>query len=223
MVQKVFNILIHPIFLYVIIASLECIPYYSDLDKVVLHEMPKVGDNFKVLNNGMVYYYSGKGKYTYSTGDCYFKLGNPSWATNYKDGGIKTIDKSIANTIPLLGDMCDEEKKAPVKNNPNTVENYFSINYLLDYFSGISHILSYLVLSISLLYHLRSRKNKYWVTFIAIFIGGGLLELVQEFFIEGRHASIEDQNSNCLGALIAILLFWGFSKTKLSKRILGNS
>ncbi len=182
--------------------------------------MPKVGDNFQIPGDLEVYYYNGKGKFSYTTPDCYFGFGNPSWGAKYEDGGIKTVDAKIAGQIPLLGNMCDEKIKVNFVKSIATKEKIYSTNFLLDYFSGISHILSYLVLALSCLYHLRSQKNKYWVTFVAIFIGGGLLEFVQEFFIEGRHASFEDQNSNCLGALIAMLIYWLFSQTKISKRIL---
>lgn len=220
MFNKIIRILIHPLFIYCIIASLECIPYVSHADKRVYHEMPKVGDNFKTKDLEYVYYFSGKGKYTYSSSECYFNLGNPSYGTNYKDGGIKTIDKAIADKIPLLGDMCDKNNNVKLVKTTALKEKIFSTNFLLDYFSGISHIFSYLILSLSLLYHLRTQKSKYGITFICVFLGGGILEFVQEFFIEGRHASYEDQISNCTGALAAMLIFWIFSKTTLYKRIL---
>jgi len=218
MYRKIYTILIHPVFIYAAIACLECMPYYSDLDKVVYHEMPVVGDNFKVKNMQMVYYFSGKGKYTYSSSECYFNLGNPSWATSYEEGGIKTIDEDIAEKIPLLGDMCNGEKNAPVKKNNSIIGNVFSIYFLLDYFSGVSHILSYMILSLSILYHLRLQKNKYWITFIAVFIGGGILEFIQEYFIIGRYASFEDQFSNCLGAIVGMSLFWILNKIKIFQK-----
>jgi hypothetical protein len=218
--QKVLKFLIHPLLIYGLIAILECIPYESDLGKKVYHEMPKIGDNFQLLGDLSVYYYTGKGKYSYSTPDCYFSFGNPPWGAKYQDGGIKTIDAKIANQIPLLGKMCDEKTKVNFAKSTTTKERLFSTNFLMDYFSGISHLISYFVLSISILYHLRINKNKYWVTFVGIFIGGGILEFVQEFFIEGRHASVEDVNSNCLGAIMGMILFWIFIKTKIIDKII---
>ncbi|WP_309642449.1 VanZ family protein [Flavobacterium sp.] len=220
MVRKIVKILIHPIFIYAVIASLECIPYESDLGKKVYHEMPKIGDNFKKKGDLGVYYYTGKGKYSYATPDCYFSFGNPSWGAKYEDGGIKTVDAEIANQIPLLGTMCDEKSKVIFVKSIATKEKIYSTNFLLNYFSGVSHLLSYLVFSLSILYHLRSQKNKYWVAFVTVFIAGGLLEFVQEFFIEGRNASFEDQNSNCLGAIIGIIVFWTLSKIKFSQKIM---
>jgi hypothetical protein len=219
MLQKALKFLIHPLLIYGVIAVLECIPYESDLGKKVYHEMPKIGDNFQPVGDLDVYYYTGKGKYSYSTPDCYFGFGNPSWGAKYQDGGIKTIDAKIANQIPLLGKMCDEKTKVNFAKSTKTKERFFSTNFLMDYFSGISHLISYFVLSISILYHLRIKKNKYWVTFMSVFMGGGILEFVQEFFIEGRHASVEDVNSNCLGAILAMVLFWIFSKTKIIDKI----
>lgn len=220
MLQKVFKLLIHPFLVYALIAALECIPYYPNAPKVVLYEMPLKGDNFGVPHSQAVYYYSGKGKYAYTSVECYFSYGNPSFDIGYKNGGIKTIDTAIANKIPLLGDMCDEAENVAVKKNTSTIANIFSTNFLLDYFSGVSHILSYLVLSLSILYHLRLQKKKYWIAFITVFIGGGILEFIQEFFILGRNASFEDQVSNCIGAIIGMLLFWILFKMKsLQKRM----
>jgi VanZ family protein len=220
MLQKVFKILIHPLLIYAVIAVLECIPYESDLGKKVYHEMPKVGDNFQMKGDLAVYYFTGKGKYSYDSSDCYFSFGNPSWGAKYEDGGIKTIDAEIANQIPLLGNMCEEKAKVAFVKSTVTKEKIYSTSFLLDYFSGVSHILSYLVLSLSILYHLRLQKNKYSVTFIAIFIGGGLLEFVQEFFIIGRNASFEDQFSNCFGAILGMSFFWVLSKIKLFQKLM---
>lgn len=220
MLHKTIKILIHPVFIYVIIALLECIPYRSELGKKVYHELPKVGDNFKSKTEDPIYYYNGQGKYIYSSADCYFKLGNPSWATSYKEGGIKTIDDDIAQSIPMLGDMCDDGKKTPVKNNPpQTVNKFFSVYYLLDNFSGISHLMSYLILTFSILFHKRRTVSKYWFAFIASFLGGALLELIQECFIEGRHASTDDLLVNNIGSLVAVILFWVLSKTRFYQRL----
>jgi VanZ family protein len=220
MLQKVFYILIHPLLIYAVIAALECIPHESHLGEKVYHEMPKVGDNFQIVGDLEVYYFNGKGKYSYTTPDCYFGFGNPSWGARYEDGGIKTIDAYIANQIPFLGKMCGEKTKVDFVKSTATKEKIYSTSFLLDYFSGVSHIISYFILSLSILYNLRLRKDKYWITFIAIFIGGGILEFVQELFIIGRSASIEDQVSNCLGAIVGMMLFWILLKTKLFNKIM---
>ncbi len=215
--RKLVFLVIHPVFIYCIIAILECIPYESHLGKKVYHEMPKVGDNFQQEGDLEVYYYTGKGKYSYTTPECYFSFGNPSWGAKYEDGGIKTVDIKIAQSIPLLGNMCEDKKEVNFEKSYPTKETIYSTNFLMDYFSGVSHFLTYLVFSFSILFHFRLRKFKYWATFIIVFISGGVLEFVQEFFIEGRHASIEDQNSNCLGAIVAIVLFISLSRIKKIK------
>jgi hypothetical protein len=132
MFQKIRTILIHPLFIYGIIFILECVPYLTD-KTVVLDELPKIGDNFKSPDGEMIYYYSGKGKYTYSSIACYFNHGNPSFAANYKDGGIKTIQTEIVEKIPLLGDMCENVKVevAPQKEIPLKKNIYHSTTCLI--------------------------------------------------------------------------------------------
>ena len=97
MLHKIKLFLIHPLLLLAVIAYLECIPYESDLGKKVYHEMPKIGYNFQISVDLAVYYYNGKGKYSYRTADCYFSFGNPAWSAKYEDGGIKKVDAQIAN------------------------------------------------------------------------------------------------------------------------------
>jgi len=201
-----------------VIAALECISYNPMSEKIILNEMPKVGDNFGIINDQSIYYYSGKGKYSYPSADCYFEHGNPAFDTSYEDGGVKTIAKSIADQIPLLGSMCGTEEIEVVASKNNSVlKKYSSTNYLLDHFSNISHVLSYLILSFSILFYYKSRKNKNWIAFWACFLGGGLLEGVQYFFIVGRTASYEDQALNCVGAVLGIVLFWTFKKLPFLK------
>ena len=150
MIRILKRVVFHPVFIYILIALLECISYNPNAIKTIQNEMPKVGDNFGIINDQSIYYYSGKGKYSYPSVDCYYSHGNPTFDTPYKDGGLKTIPKSIADQIPLLGSMCDigQVKILAVKKN-SVVNQYFSTNYLLDHFSNVSHVLSYLVLSFS--------------------------------------------------------------------------
>lgn len=218
MIRILKKVVLHPIFIYLLIAALECISYNPNSKKIIQNEMPKVGDNFGIINDPSVYYYSGKGKYSYPSADCYFSHGNPTFDTPYKEGGVKTIPKSIADQIPLLGSMCDTEKvKVVAVKNSSIFKKYFSTNYLLDHFSNVSHVLSYMILAFSILFYFKSRKYKYWIAFWACFLGGGLLEGVQYFFIVGRTASYDDQLLNCIGAILGITLFWIFRKLPFLK------
>lgn len=210
--NKIKNFLIHPLFIYAIIACLECIPHESDLGKKVYHEMPKVGDNIQIKGDFDVFYYDGKGRYSYSSPDCYFGYGNPSWGAKYEDGGIKTIDADIAAKIPVLGKMCGDKIDIKFSKSIQTKEKVYSPNFLLDYFSEVSHFISYMVLSLSMLYHFRSRRNKYVVAFVSIFIGGLVLEGIQELFIPGRSASFDDVYMNSLGTLAGIILEWSLTR-----------
>lgn len=209
MEKKILQLLIHPLFIYAVIFSLECMPYKSNAPKIVLHEMPKVGDNFGVIDSDAVYYYSGKGKYAYPDLECYYSFGNPTFDVDYKHGGIKTIEKSIADRIPLLGNMCNKKQKAVEKKSAPTIwQKLTSRNYLLTNFSNISHVFFFFLLTFATLYHYRNRRHKYWFAFLSSFIGGALLEGIQYAFVYSRTASWSDQALNTLGAIMALFLFW---------------
>ena len=207
MLNKIISFFIHPLFILGVITCLECIPYKSDLGKIVVHELPKVGDNFQIAGDLAVYYYNGKGKYSYQTPDCYFSFGNPSWGATYEAGGIKTIDAQTANKIPLLGNMCGANSHIVFKKRIPNQEGYFATNILLDNFSDISHVLCYLILTLSLLHFFRLHPKKYWFAFLLSFSAGVVLEFVQKFFVAGRSASIDDQLRNTIGAIIALVLY----------------
>lgn len=209
MIKKVIRIIIHPLFVYLIIAFLQCIPYVTNNTKLILNEMPNAGENFRIIGSDAVYYYSGRGKYGYPDIDCYYRYGNPAFDVDYKNGGIKTIEKSIADEIPLLGSMCDNAQKIiEAKNQKSTLNHYFSINHVLFYFSDISHVCFYALLACCTIFHFRTRKHNYWLAFFACFLGGAFLEMIQYFFVVGRSASWEDQGLNSLGAIIGMFLFW---------------
>ncbi len=219
MSKKTLRILIHPLFIYTIIALLECISFNPNAKKEVLYELPYVGDNFGILNSQAVYYYSGKGKYEYTSPECYFSYGNPTFDKSYKEGGIKTIDQSIADQIPLLGSMCDENTEIKEKNNSTIfLKRYFSRNYLLNNFSSISHVLFYILLSMSIIFHFNMQKYKYGYAFLGCFLGGAILELIQKYYIFGRTASVEDQVLNSIGAILGILLFHALDRFKFIEK-----
>lgn len=214
--SKFIAIIIHPLFIYLIIAFLECIPYHSNSKRVVLYEMPEVGDNFREENSEAVYYYSGKGKYGYPNIECFYSFGNPTFDLDYKKGGIKTIEKSIAERIPLLGSMCEKDQmKVDVQEPKSPLNQYLTINYWLFNFSNISHILFYILFACCTIFHFRTSSYKYWFGFIACFFGGALLEFIQYFFVFGRSASWEDQALNTLGAIGGIFLYVILGRTKL--------
>ncbi|MFZ4435952.1 MAG: VanZ family protein [Flavobacterium psychrophilum] len=217
MLNKIISFFIHPLFILGVITCLECIPYKSDLGKIVVHELPKVGDNFQIAGDLAVYYYNGKGKYSYETSDCYFSFGNPAWSAKYEDGGIKTVDAQTANAIPLLGNMCDSSTHINFEKNIPSQKFNFSTNVLLENFSNISHVACFFLFTLSLLYYFRFHPKQYWIAFAASFVAGGTLEFVQKFFVVGRSASIDDQLRNTLGALLALGLYAGVYALKAKK------
>jgi VanZ family protein len=222
MLHKVKLFLIHPLVLLAVIAYLECIPYKSELGKIVVHDPPKVGDNFQIAGDLAVYYYNGKGKYSYGTSECYFSFGNPSWSTAYEDGGIKTVDAQTANAIPLLGNMCDSTTKINFKKSIPSKKFNFSTNVLLENFSNISHVACFFLFTLSLLYYFRFHSKQYWIAFAASFVAGGALEFVQKFFVEGRSASIDDQLRNTFGAVLALGLYAFIHKLKAKRTAKGD-
>ncbi|MFN8274173.1 MAG: VanZ family protein [Flavobacteriaceae bacterium] len=226
--QQVFKqarlIIIHPLFIYLCIASLECIPYDTsdNKEKGALHEMPKEGDNFATLADQSIFYFSGKGKYLYPSVECYFSFGNPSFNAEYKDGGLKIIDKTIADQIPLLGVMCDQKKASPKpleNNRTDFLKKMTSVNYLLDHFSEISHFTAYLILACSVWIYFDLKKSIVLRVFFLCFFGGIMLELVQKFLIPGRSGSLEDQILNTLGILTGIGLILFIQRTRFRNYI----
>jgi hypothetical protein len=216
MENRIFRFLIHPLFIYAIIAFLEIIPFRANSKEVILFEMPKVGDNFRVSGSETVYYYSSKGKYSYPSLDCYFSYGNPTFDIDYQDGGVKTIDKVIANKIPLLGSMCESEKKTVREEKQKSFfTQYFSINFLLLKFSEIAHVLFYMLFAFFTVFHFRALKHTYSIVFLVCFLGGAFLEFIQFYFVPGRYASWEDQALNTIGLLAGMLFFRVFGQTKI--------
>ena len=218
MLHKLKLFLIHPLVLLAVIAYLECIPYKSELGKIVVHDPPKVGDNFQIAGDLAIYFYNGIGKYSYGTSECYFSFGNPSWSTAYEDGGIKTVDAQTVNAIPLLGNMCDPTTIINFKKSIPSKKFNFSTNVLLENFSNISHVACFFLFTLSLLYYFRFHAKQYWIAFAASFVAGAVLEFVQKFFVEGRSASIDDQLRNTFGAILAMGLYAFVYKLK-AKRI----
>lgn len=211
--KKIKNIVIHPILIYIMIFFLECIPIVRP---TVFYTLPKDGDNFRTPTSEAVYYFTKNGKYSYTSPDCYFKLGNPPFSATYKQGGIKIISTEIADKIPLMGTMCGEVVVAKIVNKEIPFsEKYLNVNYFLFSFSTFSHVFFYMLLAFSIIYYFSNNKNKYWFTFIFCFIGGSFLELVQHFFIEGRNASFEDVFMNSVGSIIAISIYFWLQKNSL--------
>ncbi|MCZ8198731.1 MAG: VanZ family protein [Flavobacterium sp.] len=200
------KLLFHPILIYTVIFFLECIPIKAP---VLVNEFPKEGDNFKSPDSFAVYHYTNNGKYSYTSPECYFRFGNPPFSATYEQGGIKTISTKIANKIPLMGSMCGEKVVAKIeKRDISFDKKYLNTNYLLDNFSVFSHIFFYMLLAFSILLLYKNDTKNYLYAFVACFVGGGLLELVQHYFIEGRTATFEDLAMNTLGSIIAIVTFW---------------
>lgn len=195
--------IVHPIFIYLIIAILSCLSVGND--EVILYELPHEGDNFKVSGLATVYYYRGGAKYSYEGQACFFSYPNPPFSTDYRQGGIKTIAAEIAEVIPLAGSMCGEKQRFKDKKMPQ--KSYFSRAFWLAYFSEIAHVLLYFLWGLSLLWYLKKEERLYLKTLIIVLFGGILLEIIQGVWITGRTASAMDIGWNMAGAGAAIAVF----------------
>jgi len=214
--MKAAKFLFHPILIYLVIFFLECIPVRAP---EVQNELPKEGDNFKSPDSFSVYYYTNNGKYNYTSAECYFELGNPPFSATYEQGGIKTISTQIAAKIPLMGSMCGEKVVAKIEKKEMSFDKkYLTTNYLLDNFSVFSHIFFYMLLAFSILLHFKNDSTNYLYAVAACFVGGGVLELIQHYFIEGRTATFDDLAMNTLGSIIAIIVFWTLTQYNTSFR-----
>ncbi len=210
MYSNIKKVAIHPIFIFVIISFLECIPTERPL---VYSVMPKVGDNFKTSQSNEVFCFLKNGKYCYTSEECYFNYGNPPYSASYKEGGIMIVTDEIANKIPLKGVMCDDNRMIDRKKEKlSFAQKYLNISFFLGYFSDIAHVFFYILLSFSIAFHFSSNKKKFYFAFFGGVIGGGVLEVIQHFFIEGRSASAEDMILNTLGTLFGLLAFWLIKK-----------
>lgn len=200
------KIAIHPIFIFIIISFLECIPTDKQL---VYNVMPKEGDNFKTGKSNNVFCFLNKGKYLYKSEECYFNNGNPAYSASYKEGGIMIVTDEIADKIPLKGVMCDDNVMINRKKEKlSFIQKYLNVSFFLGYFSGIAHVVFYILLSFSIVFHFSSNKKKFYFAFFGGVLGGSVLEVIQHFFIEGRSASVEDILLNTLGTILGLVSFW---------------
>lgn len=198
-----------------VIFILECI---STENNVVYNKMPKEGDNFRAVTSKEVFYFSKDGKYNYTSDECYFSHGNPPYSAGYRDGGIMLVTPQIADKIQFKGSMCTEQKPSTIEDKKlSFFDKYATTSFFLGHFSGISHVLFYLVLAFSTTYHFSNKKHNYILTFTLCFVGGGLLEVIQHFFVVGRSGSIEDQVLNSIGILLGMSLFWVVTKYNFLK------
>jgi len=228
--EIILKIVRHPLFVYFIISVLSCLPHTEA--PVFYDELLLKGDNFMSEASATVYYFDGNGKFNYPNIPCYQSFGNPPFGTPYDKGGIKCVPENIDAAIPLLGEMCGKnpamsiqqmktakrnsilesktKKLHPFKigiNNINEVKNY-----LLDEFSVVAHVVSYLLLSLSLMYYFVSSAYKMIYTIVLCSVGGVLLEIIQGLYISGRTNSIEDLAMNSIGVIFGIGLFYGIKK-----------
>ena len=208
--NKYLIILIHPALIYACIAFLSCIPHTNE--DIIYDKLPSIGENFKVKNNSTVYYLDTQGKLQYTSIECFESINNIALGTPYQKGGVMIITERVNKQIPLIGSMCDSNTRTlslPKEKYSTTypISSYINTNYLLDHYSDFAHILCYFIFSLSLIFHFRKNEFKYYYSISSVLFGGLFLEVVQHYFILGRHLSFQDIILNLLGCLLGILVF----------------
>lgn len=205
---KYLKFLFHPILIVGGVTYLSCLP--MDLAEEVFDEFPLVGENIRTPESPVVYHFDGNEKHVYLTEGCYFSMGNPPFNVHFSRGGIKFVTQRVLELIPDGEAMCSGKTFAKSKKVwpviPTDLKNLTKKNFLLANFSDVAHLLSYFLIAIStLLFLFRNPKNAYLLSFFFVLLFGGLLELVQHFFVPGRMADWHDMLLNLCGGGIGIL------------------
>lgn len=179
----------------------------------VFNEMPVEGDNFKAPNHPTIYHYQHSAKYSYDDSTCYFSKGNPPFGTSYEQGGIKTINKEIVESIPNKGSVCEEKiVQAP---KPKTSTG-FSLKVFIRKFADYGHYPAYVILTLLLLWSFDNVALRITWSLTLSITGGILIEIIQGLFIDGRSGSLSDLMLNLLGIGTAFVFI------KLKPRILSK-
>jgi hypothetical protein len=172
---------------------------------IVLDELPNEGDNFKSPESAVVYHYQNGKKYIYDNSECYFSKGNPPYGTSPNKGGIKVVESSLTDLIPLGGTVCSGNAgEVPVVH----IEDSFSIQDFIYQVSDYGHFPAYLLFTLLLFMSLTKVKNTMVWAFVLSFLGGGLIELAQGYFNLGRQASLSDLGLNLGGTCLALFILY---------------
>ncbi len=184
---------------YITIFVLSMVPSSN----MVLDELPNEGDNFKSPDNTAVYHYSNGCKYLYDNTECYISKGNPPYGTSPNNGGIKVVERSLTDQIPLGGYVCSGKVDVVLA---TPIEDALSIQDFIYRVSDYGHFPAYYLLTLLLFMSLTKVKNPMRWAFILSFLGGGIIELAQGYFNIGRQASLGDLGLNIGGTCLALLI-----------------
>ena len=172
---------------------------------------PKEGDNFKAVDDVVVYHLEQGQRRPYKTGASYLQCpGNPPFGVPYEEGGILLVDSFVILLYPRGADMprlkdTTSVGLAPVPTTVSWWQPYTQSDKL-------GHALVYFLWGLLLWKALATPTRKPWATAGAVFLVGMLLglglEWAQASFNLGRDAEWADLVMNGVGLLLGIGLGW---------------
>jgi VanZ family protein len=174
-------------------------------------QTPKEGDNFKMVNDPIVYRLEDGKRRQYKSDTAFFNnSNNKPFDTPYEQGGILICNKEVVLAFPIGNYM---PKKVGGRG-----ETYLHKSIMDQLQEGIfrrdkvSHFFAYTGLAILLLMVLErySRQQPLINLVIVLIFGilfGGIIELLQFEYIPGRDKELLDLIFNTLGILVGILIY----------------
>lgn len=181
-------------------------------------KIPKEGDNFKMVNDPIVYRLENGKRRQYKSDTAFFNnSNNKPFDTPYEDGGILICDKEVVLAFPMGNYMPKEvggegETYLFKTTGQQVKEAVFRRDKL-------SHFFAYAGFAILCLLTFQSYSNWRWLAMssFTLLIGilfGALIEQLQFDYIPGRDKEFLDLVFNTLGVLAGILVYkrWFFEK-----------
>lgn len=176
--------------------------------------LPQEGDNFKAIDDVVVYHLERGKRRSYKTGASYLQsLGNPPFGTSYEEGGILLVDSFVWLVYPLGRDMPRPKDTtsgllAPtLAQGPAWWEPYTHWDKLGH--AGVYGVLGFLLWKS---YRAPKRRQRYTVVW-ALSVGTALgwsLEWAQAMMALGRAAEWGDLLMNTVGLVLGIGVGWGW-------------
>ncbi len=174
-------------------------------------QIPKEGDNFKMVNDPAVYRLEDGTRRQYKSDTAFFNhSNNKPFDTPYEDGGILICDKEVVLSFPM-GDYMPKEpgERGEAYFHKNTWQQLKESIFRRD---KLSHFLAYGILAILCLwtfqyYRVASVFVSNIVALLLVISFGAGIEELQFAYIPGRDKELLDLLFNVLGGGIGLLIY----------------
>lgn len=178
--------------------------------------LPEEGDNFKVINDVVVYYLERGQRRSYKTGASYLqRSGNPPFGTPYEEGGILLVDSFVLLLHPLGADMPRLKDTTSVLLAP-TIAQGPAWWEPYTHWDKLGHAGVYLLLGLLLWKSCEQRQQRSFITAVWVLLSGTVigwtLEWAQATWALGRDAEWGDLLMNTLGLILGIGIGWGWQR-----------